>query len=162
MPTQAGSNTDAFGPFRALFQSYAATLETYGQGFTPFADLPGFDPQAMTSRMTGPFKAVARCQLEVLGLMNRRSQAYLQVPLRFAQCRTPQDLLNEQMAFWRTAMEQYAESGRKVAEAWMQLAQSAAGGLTTQHDYIRFDGSSGRDPAVPAVPQDGERQRRVA
>jgi hypothetical protein len=162
MAKQAGSTTDAFGPFAALFQNYAAVLEKFGQGLTPFSDLPGFDPQALTSRMTGPFKAAARCQLEVLGLVNRRSQAYLQFPVRLAQCRTPQDLINEQMSFWQTAMEQYADSGRKVTETWAQFAQSA-GPVPAQHDYIHFNNGSGRDLNAPSASQDTEqRQRRVA
>mgnify|MGYP001176828235 CR=1 FL=1 len=167
MATQAGFDPNTFGPFGAAFQTYLSALGSYGQRENPFGDLPGFefDPQKLASQMTGPVKAVARCQLEVLGLINRRTQAYLQIPERFAQCHTPQDLLNERMAFWRTAMEQYAESSRKIAEDWMQIWSGFAERATRgEHDYISISNTAGsKDFGTPTPKQDpGGKQRRVA
>ncbi|HXF55377.1 MAG TPA: hypothetical protein VNK52_14785 [Hyphomicrobiaceae bacterium] len=56
------------------------------------------------------FKAVARCQLEAIGLASRRAQAYMELPAKLGACRTPQDLAREQIGFWQTAFAQYAES----------------------------------------------------
>ena len=41
-------------------------------------------------------KSVLRANLEAVALANRRAQAYLEIPNRLAQCRTPQDLMSEQ------------------------------------------------------------------
>ena len=166
MATQAGFDTKAFGPFGALFQNYFSALEGFSQGRSPFGGgLPGFDPQAMAAQATGPLKVAARCQLEMMGLANRRAQAYLQVPTHLAQCRTPQDFFNEQMAFWHTTMEQYGESSRKVADAWAHLLPASfgqAGGARTERDYISFNNGSGKDHEAAGKQDPVNRQRRVA
>ena len=71
------SNSHANGksPAHSAFQMYFGGLEAFGQAYDPF------------------LKGLARTQLEVLGFVNRRAQAYMQIPARAAQCRTPQDLL---------------------------------------------------------------------
>ena len=162
MATQAGFDPNAFGPFGALFQTYFSALETFSQGRSPFSGgLPGFDSQAMAAQATAPLKVAARCQLEVMGLANRRTQAYLQVPSRLAQCRTPQDFLNEQMAFWHTAMEQYGESSHRIADAWAHLMPSSFGSRA-ERDYISFNNGSGKDHSAAAKRDAGSKQRRVA
>ena len=105
MGNPMGFDPNAFGPFGALFQQYFATIESFGPGRLPAGVATALDPESFTSHATAPLKAAARCQLEVFGFLNRRTQAYMQVPTRLAQCRTPQDLINEQMDFWRTAGE---------------------------------------------------------
>ncbi|MGE3230736.1 MAG: hypothetical protein AB7J30_14995 [Hyphomicrobium sp.] len=130
------------------------------QGRSAFGGGFGTPPE-----MTAPFKATARCQLELMGLANRRLQAYLQVPARLAQCRTPQDLVNEQMAFWRTATDQYRESMLKVGEAWGQAMPWLAGGATkTDRDYINFNGTGSKDGGAHGSRQEpgSSKQRRVA
>ena len=161
MATQAGFDPNAFGPFGALFQNYVSALETFSQGRSPFGDLPGFDPQAMTSQVTAPLKVAARCQLEVMGLANRRLQAYLQTPSRLALCRTPHDFLNEQMAFFHTAMEQYGESSQKITDAWAHLMPSSAGSRV-ERDYISFNNGSGKEHGAPVKQDAATKQRRVA
>src|SRR5689334_4020813 len=117
MGTPAGFDPAAFGPFGALFQNYFSALEQFGQAGSSLGGvLPAeFEPPAIASQAAAPLKAAARSQLEVFGLLNRRTQAYMQVPTRLAQCRTPQDMINEQMAFWRTAGEQYRETALKIS-----------------------------------------------
>lgn len=156
MGTQAGFSPNAFGPFGAFMQSYVSTLEKFSRSATDF------DPQAMAAQATGPLKAAARCQLEVMGLLNRRAQAYLQIPTRLAQCRTPHDVVNEQIAFWQTAMEHYSECSRKVAESWTTLVPADA--LKVERDYISFSNGSGREHGGTPRTQDGGsgKQRRVA
>jgi hypothetical protein len=152
---------NAFGPFGALFQTYFTTLEGISQGRS------AFDAQAATAQISAPIKAAARCQLEILGLVNRRTQAYLQVPARLAHCRTPQDLLNEQMAFWRTAAAQYSEASRKVFDAWASADLWSADGraAATERDYINFNGTGSKEGGTqrtwPETPTGGK-QRRVA
>ncbi len=167
MGTQAGFDPNAFGPFGALFQNYFSAFETLGQGKLPlnggFAF--GFDPQTATSQATAPLKAAARCQVEVLGLVNRRTQAYMQVPTRLAQCRSPQDVLNEQLAFWRTATEQYQACAVKIGEAWAQaLPLQLAGMGKAERDYINFNGSGAKESGAVSSRQEtaGKQQRRVA
>jgi len=162
-----GFDPNAFGPFGALFQNYFAALESFNPARGALGtDTPlGLDPQTLASQASGPLKAAARCQLEMLGLANRRTQAYMQFPTRLAQCRTPQDVLNEQMAFWRAATEQYRESLLKVAEAWGHAVPAFGafplGAPKGERDYISFNGA-GKDSQITTRPDTAGRQRRVA
>ena len=109
----------------ALFRCSSAGLESFGQAYDPF------------------LKGLARTQLEVLGFANRRAQAYMQIPARAAQCRTPQDLFNLQTQFWRAAYEDYTESVGRVTNALAacvppNLAALTDEALNSAHDYIAF------------------------
>ncbi len=172
MGRQASDDAGAFGPLATMFQNYFSACETLSRGTPPLGNgFPtAFDAQAFTTQAAAPLKAAARAQLEAMGLANRRLQAYMVTPTKLAQCRSPQDLINTQMAFWRTAFEQYTESGRKIAEAWghaLPLAASYSGGelAKSAHDYIDFNSAGAKtDARVPVTPPDrgAGRQRRVA
>jgi hypothetical protein len=103
----------------------------------------------------GPMKGVARLQLEMAGFMSRRAQAYLEIPSRLSRCRTPQDLMTEQLRFWQMAFQQYNESSRRVMDAWAQMATPsgfaglAANGQGRARDYISFgdERAAGASPA---------------
>jgi hypothetical protein len=127
MVSQSSFDLSIFGPCANPFQAYFTSLESLSQGLEP---------------MKGPMKSVARCQLEVMGLVSRRAQAVMEIPSRIAQCRTPQDLVNEQARFWTTAFEQCSESSRRIMEAWGQMAMAPAGFADTsgrtERDYISF------------------------
>jgi hypothetical protein len=124
----AASRAQANGksPVHSYFQMYFSGLEAMGQTYDPFT------------------KGIARAQLEFMGLMSRRAQAYMEIPTRLAQCRTPQDLANEQMRFWRTAFEEYADSMGRMTEAMASLAAPsfkfafAGDDARSTHDYITF------------------------
>ncbi len=157
---QSDFDPNSFGPFGPLVQTYFAAFESIG--LLPSSDASGsVGPQ----RLGAPFKAAARCQLELFGLANRRTQAYLQIPSRLAQCRSPHDVLNEQMAFWRTAAEQYGDTYRKIFDTWTGADVWAyPGGRSgvAERDYINFNGTGNKE----SVPARGEpavgKQRRVA
>lgn len=120
------SNSHANGksPTHSAFQMYFGGLEAIGQAYDPF------------------LKSVARTQLEVLGFLNRRAQAYMQIPARAAQCRTPQDLLNAGAQFWRTAYEDYTESVGRVTNALAAVSLPNFAAISEEalnaHDYIAF------------------------
>lgn len=105
-------------------QFYFGGLEALGQAYDPL------------------FKGLARTQLEMLGFANRRAQAYMQLPQKAAQCRTPQDLMGMQAQFWRSAYEDYAESFGRVTRALASCAPNVAAlseeALNSAHDYIAF------------------------
>ncbi|MFZ4805997.1 MAG: phasin family protein [Hyphomicrobiaceae bacterium] len=63
-------------------------------------------------------KAAARTNIECMRFASQRAQALVAVPSRLATCRTPHDLMTEQLRFWQTAVEQYAETTRHVAAIW--------------------------------------------
>ena len=131
-------------PVHSIFHMYFSGLEAMGQTYDPF--------------MTG----VARAQLEVMGLMNRRAQAYMEIPTRLSQCRSPQDVANEQLRFWRTAYEEYVESMGRMTESMASFAVPSFGfGLPSDeaasaHDYITFP-----EPKEQGRPRHG-RERRAA
>ena len=123
-------------PIHSFFNMYFSGLEAFGQAYDPFT------------------KGFARAQLEFMGHLNRRAQAYLEIPNRLAQCRTPQDLVNEQVRFWRSAYEDYTASMGRVTEALSSLAMPhlALGDEAGDgRDYISFSepeeqrGSRNRD-----------------
>lgn len=126
---------------------HVASLQAYFGGLDSLA-------QSMS-----PLRGVARWQLEVFGLMSRRAQAYLELPSRLQQCRTPQDLVNEQARFLRTSFEQYTQSTQQLAEAWTQIGggnfSQAPSNKPVARDYITF----GTDERVPASRANGHDRR---
>lgn len=85
----------------------------------------------------------ARWQLEVQGLMVRRAQAYLELPARLSQCRTPQDVLAEQQRFVQTCLAHYSEGAQHAMSAWVQMFQFPAAATEAlrskaDRDYLSF------------------------
>lgn len=129
-------------PVHGAFQLYFGGLEALGQAYDPF------------------LKGAARTQLEVLSFFNRRAQAYMHIPARVAQCRTPQDLMNAQVQFWRSAYADYAESFGRVttalaASAPPSLASFVSDEVRKAHDYIAF-------PETAEAPAARGRERKAA
>jgi hypothetical protein len=128
-----GQNSHANGktPANSPFQFYFGGLETFGQAYDPF------------------LKGIARTQLEMLGFFNRRAQAYMQIPARVAQCRTPQDLATAQAQFWRAAYEDYTQSMGRVTGALAACAPNLAAMVSEEvrnaHDYIAFPDAEAKD-----------------
>lgn len=144
----SNSNGSAFPQFQNPFQAFLGNLDSMPSAFAPA-------------------KTIARAQLEVFGLASRRAQAYLEIPSRLSQCRTPQDLINEQSRFWHTAFQEYADVSRRVMDIWGQMLPSAFSQANLRadkgprHDYITFPEQK------PAAPKSAEgdltpETRRVA
>lgn len=113
------------GPIQAMLNTAYGSWAATGRNFEPW------------------LRAVARGNLEVFTLMSRRAQAYVELPTRLSQCRTPQDVANEQMRFWQTMTRQYAESSQRIVGAWLDVAQQAGrrtrgNGAEKKRDYITF------------------------
>lgn len=89
-----------------------------------------------------PFlKGVMRCNLELMGLASRRARAYLDIPASLQRCRSPQDLAAEQMRFWQTAAQDYAEGGRNLMQAWnatLSAGLRSNGVDAVERDYFNF------------------------
>jgi hypothetical protein len=132
MTIHATSQPGSTGAFFAPLHAYFGSLDSMAQGLSPM-------------------KGAARAQLEWAGFLSRRTQAYLEIPSRMQQCRTPQDLFNEQARFWQTAFEQYAEAGRRMTEAWQAGLSGGASQpavRATARDYISFGApTTGSAPA---------------
>lgn len=105
MPFRQQFESSGLGPYQHMMQSYFGGLDNAAQGYEP------------------AMKGMARAQLEMMSLASRRAQAYLEIPSRLAACRTPQDLLSEQMRFWQTAFQHYSEGSRRVMTAMTSMAQ---------------------------------------
>jgi hypothetical protein len=169
-----GFDPSAFGPFGAVFNAYSNYMRNFGaQDFNGFG-AAAQGPEAAIERATGATKNLARVQLELMGLATRRAQAYMQVPTQLARCRTPRDVADEQMAFWRTAMEHYVGSSHRLMEAWtgMVPAMCALGGTgrgatgeQRERDYINFSSTGNRETNgldQAAAASSGGGARRVA
>jgi hypothetical protein len=74
-------------------------------------------------------KSAARCNLELMSLASRRARAYADMSSRLVRCRSPQDWAGEQVRFWQSAAQDYADSTRSLMEAW-----SMALGPRTEQD----------------------------
>lgn len=171
MGTQTDYDARGLGAFAAVFQNYLSACEAVCKGTPPLgAGFPtAFDTQAFTAQMAAPMKAAARAQLELMGLANRRVQAYMQAPAQLAACRTGQDAVNVQMAFWRQAAEHYAASGRNIADAWRQALPwampyaASSEQPAAERDYIDFNGAGSKTRVRPrSKPQTESKPRRVA
>lgn len=143
----SGAQANAGSPLHTYLHLYFSGLESVGEAWDPVV------------------KSFGRCQLEALGLWNRRSQAYFDFPNRLSKCRTPQDVLNEHMHFWHTTFQQYSECANKMVEAMEPFGLTAYGfgqaadDVRNAHEYITFPDPVEQRPAERA-PQ--RRERKVA
>jgi len=132
------------GPFVNLSQTYCNGLDAVAKNYEPV------------------LKGIGRLNLEVVGLMTRRTSAWMEISARTSQCRTPQDLVSVQMQFWQTAAQDYSESVQRLTAAFGALAPPgfpAWSGKTVApaRDYITF---AEQKPA--ASDQQPKRERRAA
>src|SRR5262245_9056127 len=94
------------GPFANLWLTYSNGLDAMAKSYEPVV------------------LGLGRCQLELMTLGLRRTQAWLERPTRLTRCRTPQDAIAEHVSFWQTAGAQYAESAQRVVAALASTATS--------------------------------------
>lgn len=118
----------------------------YAQGF-----------ELMSQAWSPLVKSATRANVEAMTFVNRRTRAYMEVPSRIARCRTPGDLFAEQANFWREAAEQYAETSRKMLEAWAPAmvppAPSTRSGRPAARKPPSEPRSEARASAVPVKAQ---------
>lgn len=67
-------------------------------------------------------RAMTQANVEMVGLMGRRSRAYLDFPAHLARCRTPQQVLDEQAKFVQEMLHDYQATNDRVMNAWMEAA----------------------------------------
>lgn len=103
--------------YRAAGQSPQSPFSAEQSMAGMMAAAKGFEPIA---------KAMIRANAETMTLMSQRAQAYMALPSRMAACRTPHDLMTEQVRFMQTAMQQYTDAWRNVAAAWAPINPMAA------------------------------------
>lgn len=87
------------GPVVNLAQAYFSNLDTLMKASEP------------------ALKGVGRWNLEVASFVARRAQAWLEIPARLGRCKTPQDILSEQLRFWQMAAAQYADGSHRLTAA---------------------------------------------
>ena len=133
------------GPLGNLSQAYFGTLDKMMKGYEP------------------ALKGAGRWNLELLSLATKRSREWLEVPTRLSRCKTPVDVVGEQMRFWQTAATQYADASHRLAAAFGAFAvapylNGAWGGETVQRsrDYITFP-EPRESPAEAASPRSDRR-----
>ena len=133
------------GPLGNLSQAYFGTLDKFAKGYEP------------------ALKGVGRWNLELIGLYTRRSREWLDVPTRLTRCKTPVDVVNEQVRFWQTATAQYVEASHRLAAAFGACAvapyfNGAWGGETVApaRDYITFP--EPKETAAEAAPSRSDRR----
>jgi hypothetical protein len=133
------------GPFVNLSQTYCNGLDVLAKGYEPV------------------LKGIGRWNLEVMGLMTRRTRAWLEIPARVSQCKTPQDLAREQLQFWQTAAHDYSEGVQRLTVAVSALVPPGLNGAwggkvaAPARDYITF-----AEPKPAAADQEPKRERRAA
>ena len=76
-------NDPKAGPFVNLSQTYCNGLDVLAKGYEPV------------------LKGVGRWNLEVMSFMTRRASAWLEIPARASQCKTPQDLVGSRCSSGR-------------------------------------------------------------
>ena len=133
------------GPLGNLSQAYFGTLNSVAKGYEPV------------------LKGVGRWNVELMGLMTKRSREWLELPTRLTRCKSPVDLVSEQMRFWQTAASQYADASHRLAAAFgacavMPYLNGAWGGETVQRsrDYITFP--EPKESAAEAEPARSDRR----
>jgi hypothetical protein len=124
------------GPLGNLSQAYFTNLDMLVRGCEP------------------ALKGVGRWNLELVGLMARRSQAWMEIPARLGRCKTPADLVGEQLRFWQAAAADYVEGSQRLAAA-MGACASVVGKFNgvQPRDYITFP-----EPEEAQAPKRSERK----
>jgi hypothetical protein len=132
------------GPFGNFNQAYVNNLDSAAKGFEPV------------------LRGMALWNLEVLGLMTRRARAWAEIPSRLSQCKTPQDVVREQMQFWQAAAHDYTDGAQRLSVAFGGLAVPGLNGahagkdVAPERDYITFP-----EPK-PAADHQPQRSRKAA
>jgi hypothetical protein len=84
---------------------------------------------------------------EMTACANRRAQAYLDLPNRIARCKSPQDLMSEQLRFWQNAARDYAEAGQRMVESLSGSATAAQRKVPTAQQILAGKGAAAaREP----------------
>lgn len=94
---------------------FEAILPTFTAGF-------GAGKTAMTKEMEPYANAAVKANFELFSLMSKRARAYMELSASMAGCRTPQDVMNKQQAFWQQCANDYSHAAQ-VAGAFWQVAQ---------------------------------------
>jgi hypothetical protein len=123
------------GPLGNLSQAYFGNIDKVMKGFEP------------------ALKGAGRWNLEMVGLMARRSQAWLEMPARLRRCRTPMDVFGEQMRFWQVAATDYADGMQRLAATWGSFGATPKLNGTQPRDYMSF----AEPNESPATAKRGER-----
>jgi hypothetical protein len=124
------------GPLGNLSQAYFGNIDMMMKGYEP------------------TLKGIGRWNLELVGLMARRAQAWLEVPSRLSGCKTPADMFGEHIRFWQVAASDYAEGSHRLTVAWSACAMLPKANGVQARDYITFP-----EPQEPAAaPKRGERK----
>ena len=131
------------GPDAGPFAVWHHTLEAFAKNSEPV------------------LKSVSRWNLEVMGLTARRARAWIEIPSQLSRCKTPQDLLREQLQFWQTFAHDYAEGAQRLTRALSAVTGSAIAGFqngkdTLARDYINFPEGNA------AAAESSQRERRAA
>ena len=105
-------------------------------------------------------KSIGRWNLELMGFSARRARAWMEIPAQLSRCKTPQDLVREQLLFWQHFAADYAEGTQRLTRALSAVTGSAMAGLqngkdTLARDYINF-------PEGNAAAEPSHRERRAA
>ena len=131
--------------------------------------------QGMAQGSNPWLKAVAQTNIEMMGLMTRRSQALMEVSAKASQCRQPQDILGLQTQFWQAAYQEHTEATKRIVTAWgsvVPMAGAIAGSIgqmvpaqaanTVARDVIAIGESKDPLPAATTQPPRPQGDRRTA
>jgi hypothetical protein len=115
-----------------------------------------------TKSMAPMMTSAARANMELVSLAGRRTQAYLDLPNTFAQCRGPQDLFAVQAQFCQTALEDYTTCSRRIVAALsahnaVTPASENVGAERRERDTLTFPDVFSFAPWV--LPETSQRRR---
>jgi len=133
------------GPLCNLSQAYFGSLDGVAKVYEP------------------ALRGVGRWNLELFNLMTRRTQAWLDLPVQFSRCRTPQDAVSAYLKFWQQAVSQYADGSHRLVAALgsfpaMRGFNGAWNGKAAEQarDYITFP--EAKETAPAETPKRGDRR----
>ena len=65
-------------------------------------------------------EAMAKANVEMAGLLGRRSRAYFNLPTQLSRCRTPEQMLEEQAKFFQDMLHDYQVTNDRVVNCWIE------------------------------------------
>lgn len=140
-------------------------------GSTEFAM---FNPMAMmvaaaksAGQLPAPSEADPGCKAatlagcEMVRLASRRARAYMDVPAKLAACRSPQDMIAAQQAFWQQCMQDYLHATHAVGAFWSFAMPVTGMEETLEDESLESCPENGRGRDVMSVNGAGTKARKA-
>ncbi len=102
-------------------------------------------------------KGLATAQSELMGLASRRTQAWLDLPKQFANCKAPQDFAQANIQFWQSAASDWTAASQRMMSVWGAAMPVSGNGFATPRDHVVLPEATEHRRSDAATTRPGDR-----